>query len=117
MPTQDITQTVSDRHAKAARRGESMRGPTSYDMGHLKSFIPEAVLTIAYGCGTPGGLKTVQAGKTVLDIGSGEGIDCFAAPRLVGPTSHMIGPDMTNTMPDIARTHAQTVATNLSYTS
>lgn len=115
MPIDDITQKVSERYAKAASTGEEMCCPTSYDMGHLKTFIPEAVLKISYGCGTPAGLKTVQAGETVLDIGSGGGIDCFEASRLVGPTGCVIGIDMTDTMLEIARKNAAVVATNLGY--
>mgnify|MGYP001603965299 CR=1 FL=1 len=115
MPIDDITKKVSERYAKAASTGEQMCCPTSYDMGHLKTFIPEEVLTISYGCGTPAGLKTVQAGETVLDIGSGGGIDCFEASRLVGPTGHVIGIDMTDTMLEIARINAAVVAANLGY--
>ncbi len=115
MPTDEITQKVSNRYAKAASTGEQMCCPTSYDMGHLKTFIPEEVLKISYGCGTPAGLKTVRAGETVLDIGSGGGIDCFEASRLVGPTGRVIGIDMTDTMLEIARKHATMVAANLGY--
>jgi SAM-dependent methyltransferase len=115
MYTDEITQKVSDRYAKAASTGEQMCCPTSYDMGHLKTFVPEEVLKISYGCGTPAGLKTVQAGETVLDIGSGGGIDCFEASRLVGSTGHVIGIDMTDTMLEIARRNAATVASNLGY--
>ena len=115
MPTEEITQKVSDRYAKAASTGEQMCCPTSYDMVHLKTFIPEEVLKISYGCGTPAGLKTVQAGETVLDIGSGGGIDCFEASRLVGPTGHVIGIDMTDTMLEIARRNSVVVAANLGY--
>lgn len=117
MPIDEITQRVSDRYAKAASTGEQMCCPTSYDMGHLKIFIPEEVLKISYGCGTPAGLKTVQTGETVLDIGSGGGIDCFEASRLVGLTGRVIGIDITNTMLDIARKNAAVVATNLGYPS
>ncbi len=117
MPIDEITQKVSDRYARAASRGEQMCCPTSYDMADLQSFIPEEVLKISYGCGTPAGLKTVSPGETVLDIGSGGGIDCFEASRLVGPTGHVIGIDMTDTMLAIARTHAPVVAANLGYAS
>ncbi len=117
MPGENITQTVSDRYARAASTGEHMCCPTSYDMSHLKTFIPEEVLQISYGCGTPAGLKTVSAGETVLDIGSGGGIDCFEASRLVGQTGHVIGIDMTNTMLEIARRNAVIVAGNLGYPS
>lgn len=115
MPINEITQKVSDRYAKAASTGEQMCCPTSYDMGHLKTFIPEEVLRISYGCGTPAGLKTVQIGETVLDIGSGGGIDCFEASRLVGPTGRVIGIDMTDTMLEIARRNAPIVASTLGY--
>ena len=117
MPTDEITQTVSERYAHAANTGEQMCCTTSYDMGHLKTFIPEEVLKISYGCGTPAGLKTVRAGETVLDIGSGGGIDCFEASRLVGPTGRVIGIDMTDTMLEIARKNASVVAANLGYSA
>ena len=117
MPIDEITQKVSDRYARAALMGEQMCCPTSYDFADLKSFIPEEVLKISYGCGTPAGLKTVSHGETVLDIGSGGGIDCFEASRLVGPTGHVIGIDMTDTMLAIARKNAPIVAANLGYTS
>ena len=115
MPIDEITQKVSDRYARAASTGEQMCCPTSYDMADLQSFIPEEVLKISYGCGTPAGLKTVCQGETVLDIGSGGGIDCFAASRLVGPTGRVIGIDMTDTMLAIARKNAPVVAANLDY--
>lgn len=115
MPTDEITRKVSERYAKAANTGEQMCCPTSYDMGLLKTFIPEEVLKISYGCGTPAGLQTVQARETVLDIGSGGGIDCFEASRLVGPNGHVIGIDMTETMLTIARKNASVVAANLGY--
>jgi SAM-dependent methyltransferase len=117
MPIDEITRKVSDRYTRAASTGEQMCCPTSYDMANLQSFIPEAVLKISYGCGTPAGLKTVSPGETVLDIGSGGGIDCFEASRLVGPAGHVIGIDMTDTMLAIARKHAPIVAANLGYST
>ncbi len=48
--------------------GEQICCPTSYDLGQLKTFIPEEVLKVSYGCGTPARLQTVRSGETVLDI-------------------------------------------------
>lgn len=112
---QAITQAVSQRYAQAVTNGEQMCCPTGYDHEDLGKFIPEAVLKVSYGCGTPVGLSTVQPGEVVLDIGSGGGIDCFEASRRVGPTGQVIGIDMTDEMLALARTHAPTVATNLGY--
>ena len=112
-----ITQRVSDRYARAAATGEQICCPTGYNFDDLKTFIPEQVLKISYGCGTPAGLETVRSGETVLDIGSGGGIDCFEASRQVGQTGLVIGIDMTDTMLDIARRHAPVVARNLGYPS
>jgi SAM-dependent methyltransferase len=110
-----ITQSVSQRYAKAVTNGEQMCCPTGYNHEDLGQFIPEAVLKVSYGCGTPVGLSTVQAGEVVLDIGSGGGIDCFEASRRVGAAGKVIGIDMTDEMLLLARTHAPTVAKNLGY--
>ncbi len=110
-----ITESVSQRYAKAVINGEEMCCPTGYNHEDLGKFIPEAVLKVSYGCGTPVGLSTVQPGEVVLDIGSGGGIDCFEASRKVGATGKVIGIDMTDEMLSLARTHAPTVAKNLGY--
>lgn len=111
----DITKKVSERYARAAATGEQMCCPTGYNFNDLKTFIPEEVLKISYGCGTPAGLDTVRPGETVLDIGSGGGIDCFEASRRVGPSGRVIGIDMTDTMLEIARRNAPIVAKNLGH--
>lgn len=115
MPIDDITQKVSERYARAAATGEQLCCPTGYDLDELRTFIPEEVLNISYGCGTPAGLTTVQPGETVLDIGSGGGIDCFEAARRVGPTGRVIGIDMTDRMLEIARRNVPLVSANLGY--
>lgn len=115
MAIDEITQKVSDRYARAAVAGEQMCCPTGYDFDELRSFIPEEVLRISYGCGTPAGLDTVKPGETVLDIGSGGGIDCFEAARRVGTDGRVIGIDMTDPMLEIARRNAPLVAAKLGY--
>ncbi|MGH7230838.1 MAG: methyltransferase domain-containing protein [Nitrospiraceae bacterium] len=115
MLDETVTQKVSERYARAAATSEQMCCPTGYNFEDLRAFIPEEVLKISYGCGTPAGLDTVRTGETVLDIGSGGGIDCFEASRRVGPHGRVIGIDMTETMLRIARRNAPLVAGNLGY--
>jgi len=117
MSNDTMTQAVSERYARAATTGEQICCPTGYNLEDLRTFITEEVLKISYGCGTPAGLDTVRAGETVLDIGSGGGIDCFEASRRVGPTGRVIGIDMTDEMLAIARRNAPVVAANLGYAS
>jgi arsenite methyltransferase len=110
----DIKEAVIQRYSAAAKaKEESLCCPTGYDFNELQGFIPQEVLAISYGCGTPAGLDTVQVGETVLDIGSGGGIDCFEALRRVGASGKVIGIDMTEEMLSIARSHAPRVAQNL----
>ncbi len=110
-----VTQEVSARYARAVTTGEQMCCPTGYDFKELETFIPHDVLKVSYGCGTPAGLNTVHPGETVLDIGSGGGIDCFEASRRVGPTGRVIGIDMTDEMLALARRNAPLVAAKLGY--
>ena len=110
-----ITKQVSERYARAVTTGESICCPTSYNVEELKRFIPEEVLHVSYGCGTPAGLATIKPGETVLDLGSGGGIDCFDAARRLGPAGRVIGIDMTDEMLALARRNAPIVAKNLGH--
>lgn len=60
--------------------------------------IPEEAGDISLGCGNPLAMASLKPGETVLDIGSGGGIDVFLAANRVGPTGHVIGVDMTPAM-------------------
>jgi arsenite methyltransferase len=62
------------------------------------SGLPESVTGAALGCGNPTAIAALQPGQTVLDLGSGGGIDCFLAARQVGPAGQVIGLDMTDAM-------------------
>ncbi len=67
--------------------------------------IPDANLGL--GCGHPIKLGEIKEGDTILDLGSGAGIDCFLAARKVGATGSVIGVDMTDAMLKKARENAQ----------
>jgi arsenite methyltransferase len=65
--------------------------------------LPEEVTGLSMGCGDPITLASLQPGQTVVDLGSGGGIDCFMAAKKVGETGHVIGVDMTPEMLEKAR--------------
>ncbi|MGH7525830.1 MAG: methyltransferase domain-containing protein [Gemmatimonadales bacterium] len=88
--------------------------PTKYDDAAV-AHIPQDVLDRFYGCGSPMASAAIQPGETVLDLGSGAGIDVFIAAKLVGPTGHAIGVDMTGRMLAVARENQPRVAAALGY--
>jgi SAM-dependent methyltransferase len=64
--------------------------------------IPEAALLASLGCGNPTALAKLNAGETVLDLGSGGGIDVLLSAQRVGPTGRAYGLDMTDEMLELA---------------
>jgi SAM-dependent methyltransferase len=78
-------------------------GYTEEELGSL----PESVISMSDGCGNPTGLGMIRAGETVLDLGSGGGIDVLLASRKVGRRGRVIGLDMTPEMVQKARANAQ----------
>lgn len=75
--------------------------------------LPENLATESFGCGNPLSFADVQPGQTVLDLGSGAGLDLVIAAQQVGPSGRAIGVDMTPAMIDRARTNlAQAGLTN-----
>ena len=80
-----------------------------------RAAIPEGA-DLGLGCGNPIAHAALRAGETVLDLGSGAGIDCFLAAREVGPKGHVIGVDMTPAMLERARANrAKVNATNVEF--
>jgi SAM-dependent methyltransferase len=80
------------------------------------SSIPEAALLASLGCGNPTALASLQEGETVLDLGSGGGIDVLLSARRVGPTGFAFGLDMTDEMLALAeRNKAASGATNVTF--
>ena len=65
--------------------------------------IPEEAVLASLGCGNPTALAKLNAGETVLDLGSGGGIDVLLSARRVGPTGKAYGLDMTDEMLALAR--------------
>ena len=65
--------------------------------------LPEAAVLASLGCGNPTALAELKAGETVLDLGSGGGIDVLLSARRVGPTGKAYGLDMTDSMLELAR--------------
>jgi SAM-dependent methyltransferase len=115
----DIKQLVQEKYGEAARRvgtGGSACCATSpaadgccdpitsnlYDASQVSS-IPEEATLASLGCGNPTALAALHAGETVLDLGSGGGIDVLLSARRVGPSGKAYGLDMTDEMLALAR--------------
>ena len=64
--------------------------------------LPEAAVLASLGCGNPTALAELKAGETVLDLGSGGGIDVLLSAKRVGPTGFAYGLDMTDEMLELA---------------
>jgi len=73
----------------------------------LLTTLPDGESAVSYGCGDPITLASLQPGQTVLDLGSGAGLDCFFAAKKVGDTGYVIGVDMTPEMVERARGSAK----------
>jgi SAM-dependent methyltransferase len=86
-----------------------------YDPDEI-AWLPASVTTYALGLGNPILYADLQPGETVLDVGSGAGIDTFIAARKVGPAGHVIGLDMTVEMLERARSNQKIVGlTNVEF--
>ena len=113
MSTTDIKQVVKQKYGEAALRvksgGSSCCGAAAatsccdpittnlYDASQAGQ-IPEEALLASLGCGNPTALAQLKSGETVLDLGSGGGIDVLLSARRVGPTGKAYGLDMTDEM-------------------
>src|SRR6201984_2942890 len=114
MSTTDIKEVVKEKYGQAALRvktggsrccgaapasGLSWDPITSnlYDSSQA-SLIPEEAMLASLGCGNPTALAKLNPGETVLDLGSGGGIDVLLSARRVGPTGKAYGLDMTDDM-------------------
>jgi len=114
----DVKEAVREKYSQAAQRvstaGSSCCSRSSatdccdpitsnlYDRSEIGGLPNEAVLA-SLGCGNPTALAQLQPGETVLDLGSGGGIDVLLSARRVGPTGRVYGLDMTDEMLALAR--------------
>jgi SAM-dependent methyltransferase len=129
MDTMDTTgidqvhETVRERYAQAARSasagrsdsdaqawccgpaGEVATGPLLYAEAE-RSELPDAAVLASLGCGNPTAVADLRPGETVLDLGSGGGIDVLLSARRVGSDGRAIGLDMTDEMLELARRNA-----------
>ena len=123
----EIREAVRERYASAAKRvadpgggccgGEisSGRAPTALDESDRGAFgaglyreferdaLPDAATMASMGCGNPTAIAELEDGETVLDLGSGGGIDVLLSARRVGPRGKAYGLDMTDEMLALAR--------------
>ena len=106
---------VNEFYATAAIRPQKeLCCPSNYTPADL-SHIPPEVLDISYGCGSPVTQANIEPGESVLDLGSGGGIDCFIAAKMAGEQGQVIGIDMTDEMLRNANASREIVARNLGF--
>jgi SAM-dependent methyltransferase len=135
----DITATVREKYGEVARRVLTGEGSPSdcctstgccagsaaascdpitsdlYDEGQM-AILPADALLASLGCGNPTALAELHEGETVLDLGSGGGIDVLLSATRVGPTGRVYGLDMTDEMLALATENARKAgATNVEF--
>ena len=119
MAGKDVRARVSKAYTEALRRSRGQGGPACCappiepageaakcaDYGAELDAHRDAGQS-SFGCGNPLAMAGVRPGETVLDLGSGAGLDLLSAAELVGPTGRVIGVDMTDAMIETARANA-----------
>ncbi len=125
MTDEEIKKKVRARYAAAAVEGrqaivggkgkgrgcceppqDSLMENSDYTIEELEA-LPSTVTEVSLGCGNPTALAALREGETVLDLGSGGGIDVFLAAKKVGSRGRAIGLDMTPAMVETARANAK----------
>ncbi|MCU7906605.1 MAG: methyltransferase domain-containing protein [Candidatus Thiodiazotropha sp. (ex Epidulcina cf. delphinae)] len=110
-----IHDTVKSLYGDAAQRSHpGLCCPQPYE-SDFRKHIPQDAFEHNYGCGSPILKAGIKEGDTVVDLGSGVGIDCFVAAKLVGPKGKVIGVDMTDLMLEKAVEFNKKVAEDLAY--
>ena len=112
-----LRETVSEGYARIAQTGSSCcscgcAGATPQDISLKLGYQADQLTSVpdgadlGLGCGNPTAIDELKPGETILDLGSGAGLDAFLAARQVGPTGRVIGVDMTEAMLIKARENA-----------
>ena len=129
MPEVDIKEVVRERYAGIARNVQTLGSPCCYDgeegscgisanlyADDETGSLPEEAMLASLGCGNPTALADIKEGETVLDLGSGGGIDVLLSARRVGPSGKAYGLDMTDDMLALARENQRKAgATNVEF--
>ena len=111
-----ITDAVRHQYGALAKRAverasSSTKASDRFYTEEQRYTLTDEAVGASAGCGNPVGIADINLGETVLDLGSGGGIDCFLAAREVGETGYVVGIDMTPEMLDLARTNAEKLQT------
>ena len=111
-----ITAAVQHQYGALAERAAERASSTTKAADRFYTEEQRSVLTdeaagASAGCGNPVGIADAKPGETVLDLGSGGGIDCFLAAKEVGETGYVIGIDMTPRMLELAQNNAEKLKT------
>ena len=110
----ELREQVRQRYAEAAKAGSGCCNESccSEDFGEAlytteqRGELPDAAALTSLGCGNPTAVAELHEGETVLDLGSGGGIDVILSAKRVGPTGFAYGLDMTDEMLALARVNA-----------
>ncbi len=123
MKKEETTKIVREGYAKVARQGSSCCAPDvsscgstdkAQDISKMIGYTEEELRSVpeganmGLGCGNPVAVASLKEGETVMDLGSGPGLDCFLAVKKVGEKGRVIGVDMTPEMLEKARANART---------
>jgi len=100
---------------QACAPGDGLWGTSQYDAATLASGS-QAAASLSMGCGNPYAMAELEEGETVLDLGSGAGLDVLLSAKRVGPTGKAYGVDFLPEMLEIARNNAaEAGATNVEF--
>ena len=112
MKEEKVRKMVREGYGKIAKTeqcgcgcGSGISQQIGYSSSELES-VPEGA-DLGLGCGNPVALASLREGETVIDLGSGAGLDCFLAAKKVGASGKVIGVDMTSEMLDKARANCR----------